>query len=204
MAQFKKYDEFVNEVRNVMVSGTSGRTVPELEHKRYELKKDIKDAKIGDYVNVTLPKGTVVHNLPGGVFAKHDSLKAKYCSGYKDETWNDKFGVSIRRTPETLQAIEDDSKILESIEINESTKWPDEVKGNDGIIWKKQREVKQSNRTIANYTPFYKGFDIDFGGHTFGSPSEMEKYIKSYIVSNNIYNKYKHIPETLDLSLKAI
>ena len=88
--------------------------------------------------------------------------------------------------------------------VNESTKWPDEVKGNDGIIWKKQREVKQGGRTVANYTPFYKGFDIDFGGHTFGSQAEMEKYIKSYIVSNNIYNKYKHIPETLDLSLPAI
>jgi len=79
--------------------------------------------------------------------------------------------------------------------LNESSKFPDQVEGNHGIIWVKQREQNQGTRTVANYVPFYKGYDIDFGGHTFGSKDEMEKYIKSYVLSNNVEHKYKYMPE---------
>ena len=79
--------------------------------------------------------------------------------------------------------------------LNESVKYPEQVKGNHGIIWVKQREQNQGTRTVANYVPFYKGYDIDAGGHTFGSTDEMEKYIKSYVLSHNVEHKYKSMPE---------
>jgi hypothetical protein len=115
-----KFKDFVNEVYNTPVSGTKAGWTTSLDHKRYELKKDVKGAIIGDYHNVVLPKGTIIWNLPGGVFAKHEDLKKKYCTGYKAERWNDQFGVMIRQMPEVLGDIEKSSKILESSEfVNE-------------------------------------------------------------------------------------
>jgi hypothetical protein len=110
MKKVKLFEDFLNEVTQRSVSGTSGRTYIVLDNSKYELKKDIKGARIGDYTNVTLPKGTIIYNLPGGVFAFHTELKTKY----KSEKWHDKFGVMIRQLPETLEAIEDNSKVLES------------------------------------------------------------------------------------------
>ena len=107
-------ESVVAEIKTSMVSGTSARTVSSLEDRKYELKKDVKGARIGDYVNVILPKGTIIYNLPGGVFAFHEELKTKYCTGYKSERWDDKFGVMVRSMPETLEAIEGNSKVLES------------------------------------------------------------------------------------------
>lgn len=111
------FESVVSEVNRSFVSGTSGRTLDSLEARKYELKKDVKGARIGDFTNVTLPKGTIIHNLPGGVFADHFSLKQKYTSKYSSQApqWNDKFGVMVRSMPETLKDIEDNSKVLESI-----------------------------------------------------------------------------------------
>ena len=106
--------ESVNEVSTSFVSGNSGRTTTHLDNKKYQLTKDVKGAQIGNYHNVVLPKGSIIHNLPGGVFVNHEELKAKYTS----EKWNDKFGVMIRTMPDTLLTIEKSSKILESV--NES------------------------------------------------------------------------------------
>ena len=50
--------ESVNELRSDMISGTSGRRTESLEDRKYELKKDAKGATIGNFSNVTLPKGT--------------------------------------------------------------------------------------------------------------------------------------------------
>lgn len=115
MKKIKLFEEFVSEVSKQMISGTSGRTITTLDNRKYELKKDVKDARIGDYINVVLPKGTIINNLPGGVFANHKDLKDKYCTGYKAQRWDDKFGVAIRTMPDTLEAIEDNSKVLESM-----------------------------------------------------------------------------------------
>ena len=108
------FEQYLNEVTQRSVSGNSGRTYTTLDNSKYELKKDVKDAKIGDYIDVILPKGTIITNLPGGVFANHKDLKDKYCTGYKAAKWHDKFGVAIRTMPDTLEAIENNSKILES------------------------------------------------------------------------------------------
>lgn len=73
--------------------------------------------------------------------------------------------------------------------INES-KFPDEVIGNDDIVWKKKRETSGT----ANYEPYWHGYSIDFGGVNFSSPDRLNAFIKDYVLSNNWYNKLKHLP----------
>ena len=75
------------------------------------------------------------------------------------------------------------NKIQESI--NEGFK--SEYKGNDGIIWKKGK----TQGGVTNFTPYYKGHNIDFGGHNFKTEKELKDFIKDYILSNQLYNKYK-------------
>lgn len=77
--------------------------------------------------------------------------------------------------------------IQESLEV-----WPSNIEGNDGIIWIKTKEYKDG---IVNYIPYYRGHNIDYGGVNFSSPEKLEAYIKSYILSNNLYNKYKYEKE---------
>jgi hypothetical protein len=127
-------NESVNELRSDMISGTSGRRIESLEDRKYELKKDVKGAKIGSFVNVTLPKGTIIYNLPGGVFADHFSLKNKYASrSSQGPQYFDKptfKGIMITSMPDTLAAIEKNSKVLESL--NELSSAQDGTKDSDG------------------------------------------------------------------------
>ena len=127
-------NEGVNELRSDMISGTSGRRIESLEDRKYELKKDVKGAKIGSFVNVTLPKGTIIYNLPGGVFADHFSLKNKYASrSSQGPQYFDKptfKGIMITSMPDTLAAIEKNSKVLESL--NELSSAQDGTKDSDG------------------------------------------------------------------------
>jgi hypothetical protein len=114
MKHVKLFEDFISEVTKHMISGNSGRTISTLDNKKYELKKDVKGAQIDDYIDVVLPKGTIIYNLPGGVFAYHDSLK-KYTSNFRGSKWNDKYGVQLRSMTETLEDIEKNSKVLESM-----------------------------------------------------------------------------------------
>ena len=61
-----------------------------------------------------------------------------------------------------------------------------EYKGNDGIIWKKGK----TRGGVTNFTPYYKGNDIDKGGHNFKTEKELKDFIKDYILSNQLYKKY--------------
>ena len=167
MKKIKLFEEFVSEVSKQMISGTSGRTITTLDNRKYELKKDVKDAKIGDYINVVLPKGTIITNLPGGVFANHKDLKDKYCTGYKSERWDEKFGVGIRTMPDTLEAIEDNSKVLESIDIEEIL---NELHLSSAGVKDFLRAVYNSNTNIIQklnfknfrgLTDYIKGSDIE-------------------------------------------
>lgn len=80
--------------------------------------------------------------------------------------------------------------------VNESKgKFPDEVIGNDQIVFKKEWEKMNGGKLAAKYNQYYKGYDIDFGGHIFGSVEELERFMKDYVLSNNLYNKYKYMPE---------
>ena len=72
--------------------------------------------------------------------------------------------------------------------------FPDEVVGNDQILFKKEWEKMNGGKLSAKYNLYYRGYDIDFGGHTFGSVAELEKFMKDYILSNTLYNKYKNMP----------
>ena len=64
---------------------------------------------------VTLPKGTIIYNLAGGVLADHKSLEQyetrsqKY---FKKPTYR---GIMIRQKPQTIRDIEKNSKVLESV-----------------------------------------------------------------------------------------
>ena len=129
MKHIKLFEQYVTEVTQQTISGTSGRTITTLDNRKYELKKDVKNARIGDYINVVLPKGTIITNIPGGVFANHKDLKDKYCTGYKSERWDDKFGVMIRTIPDTLVSIENNSKILESLDYLTEGVWANIMKG---------------------------------------------------------------------------
>ena len=105
---------------------------------------------------------------------------------YTDKTsgW---YGDSKAQYKLTHDVYVDTFVIKESI--NES-QWADQVPGNDDIVWVKTKEMGSK----ANYTPFYRGHEFDKGGYTFGSQSEMDKYINDYILSNQMYNKLKHEP----------
>ena len=107
--------ESVNELKRSLVSGTKAGSVHALEDREYELMKDVRDAKSGDYINIVLPKGTIIKNLPGGVFAMHPDLKKKYGS---NSNWTNKYGLGITSIEKTLGDIEDAGKVLESV--NES------------------------------------------------------------------------------------
>lgn len=107
----KLQNESVNEASTSFVSGNSGRTITHLDNKKYQLTKDVKGAQIGNYHSVVLPKGSIIHNLPGGVFVSHPSLKDKF-SGIKETP---KFGFRVTTNPNTLTTIEKSSKILESV-----------------------------------------------------------------------------------------
>ena len=117
---YKGFGEFLNEVSRSPVSGTKAGWTDSLEDKKYELTKDVKGVQIGDFTNVTLPKGTIIYNLPGGVFAYHFSLKQKYTGGYSSQQpkWVVRFGIMIRQMPDTLASIEKNGKVLESV-VNE-------------------------------------------------------------------------------------
>lgn len=109
-----KFKDFVNELHSNLVSGTMSGSITNLDHRKYELKKEIKGAKIGSHTNVILPKGTVIYNLPGGVFANHEELQKKYCTGWRSERWDPQYGVMLTSLPGVLGDIEKNSKILES------------------------------------------------------------------------------------------
>ena len=44
---------------------------------------------------------------------------------------------------------------------------------------------------VTNFTPYYKGHNIDFGGHNFKTEKELKDFIKNYILSIQLYNKYR-------------
>jgi len=110
----KNYSVF-NEATFRPNSGTMSGGTYGLDNRKYELKRDVKGVRIGDYTNVTLPKGTIIYNIPGGVFAHHRSLKS-YESGQNKYFNQSTFrGISVRQEKNTLISIEKNSKILESV-----------------------------------------------------------------------------------------
>jgi hypothetical protein len=133
----------------------------------------------------TLDKETIfkIYNVPKGAI-KPSAKKERW--GYSIKYTHPKTG-SLQTGFLSNSTIEKYLKgnVKESI-VNEGI-WKKEYKGNDGIIWKKEKEWKEK----ANYVPYYKGHNIDTGGYTFGTEKQLLKFIDDYIVSNQIYNKYR-------------
>jgi len=113
----KNYSVF-NEATFRPNSGTMSGGTYGLDNRKYELKRDVKGVRIGDYTNVTLPKGTIIYNLPGGLFAHHRSLKSYESRQNKYFNQSTFRGISVRQEKNTVISIEKNSKILESV--NES------------------------------------------------------------------------------------
>ena len=111
---FLKTDTKVFEATFRPTSGTMSGGTYRLDGRKYKLNRDVKGVQIGDYTNVTLPKGTIIYNIPGGVFAHHDVLAAyqsRQTPYYNQSTFN---GISIRREKNVILSIEKNSKLLES------------------------------------------------------------------------------------------
>ena len=150
MENVKNFNDFLSETSNASVSGTKAGWTTSLDHKKYELKQDIKGARIGGYSNVILPKGTLIINLPGGVFANHPDLKKNYCTGYGAERWDSQFGVMVNQMPETLESIEKTGKVLESEEsVNESTDL-DISKLSDGMLKEIRDVFNKAKQGLSN------------------------------------------------------
>jgi hypothetical protein len=139
--------EVMNEASTSFISGNSGRTTTHLDNTKYQLTKDVKGAQIGNYTNVVLPKGSIIHNLPGGVFVSHPSLKDKF----SDIREIPKFGLSIKRHPNTLTAIEKSSKILESVNEN---RWLDLKKDESSAQSKIGKGISNINKQLAEMERF--------------------------------------------------
>jgi hypothetical protein len=195
----KKKKEFhpdmMYELRSDMISGTSGRRIESLEDKKYELKKDVKGATIGNFSNVTLPKGTIIYNLPGGLFADHFSLKNKYSSrSSQGPQYFDKpnfKGIMIRQIPDVLAAIEKNSKVLESFntEVNEAKdnlylqlhkKYAEQIKGLKAKKIKKLTDLVSVQRRSMEDREDY--FDMD--------PKKKKELKAEYAEERKLFKKY--------------
>ena len=98
----------------VPVSGTKAGGTLHLDRRKYQLKKDVKDVQIGNYI-VTLPKGTILYNLAGGVLADHKSLEQYETRSQKYFKKSTYRGIMIRQKEQTIRDIEKNSKVLESV-----------------------------------------------------------------------------------------
>ena len=97
-------------------SGTKAGGTFELNNRKYELTSPIKNVTIGGRYVTTLPKGTILYNLAGGLLADHESLR-KFES--RSNQYFDKpnySGIMIRKDKEVLNNIIDNSKVLEFYE----------------------------------------------------------------------------------------
>ena len=110
-----KKDESVDEATFRPNSGTMSGGTYNLDNRKYELKKDVEGVQIGNYTNIVLPKGTIIYNIPGGVFADHSSLKRYENRSNKYFNKSTFKGISIIRKKETIFSIDKNSKILESL-----------------------------------------------------------------------------------------
>ena len=86
-------------------------------------------------------------------------------------------------------------KLFEQFIVEGKDVFPNEIVGNDQILFKKEWEKINGGKVSAKYNLNYKGYDIDLGGRIFGSVAELESFMKDYILSISVYNKYKNMPE---------
>ena len=185
-------DGTVTEATFTPSSGTMSGGTYGLDSRKYQLKKDVKGARIGNFTNVTLPKGTIIYNLPGGIFADHFSLKNKYSSRssqgprYFDQP---KFkGIMITSMPGTIKDIEKNSKVLESV--NEAKdnlylqlhkKYADQIKGLKAKKIKKLTDLVSVQRWAMEDEYDNSGFDRKAMSKQF---NDERKLFKQYMAGD--------------------
>lgn len=113
-----------------------------------------------------------------GAEAEMDSAKAKLKAAQAA------MKNTIKKSKEKIKA----AKSQPIDEIVTEAKMPNKFIGNDEIVYLKTKETSRG----AHYNLYYKGHDIDKGGHSFGSEKELEDFAGNYILSNQWYNKLKH------------
>ena len=97
-------------------SGTKAGGTFSLNNRKYELTSPVKNVTIGGRYVTTLPKGTILYNLAGGLLADHESLRKfeSPSSQYFDKS--NYSGIRIRQDKEVLNNIINNSKVLEFYE----------------------------------------------------------------------------------------
>jgi len=94
-------------------SGTKAGGTFELNNRKYELTSPIKNVTIGGRYVTTLPKGTILYNLAGGLLADHESLRKFESRSNQYFDKSNYSGIMIRKDKEVLNNIIDNSKVIE-------------------------------------------------------------------------------------------
>ena len=159
--------------------------------------------KIGGINNLKRTNGATVGNNFGTTIEEWKNNPrgiAKEASEFLTDAIHLKWiNKKARSEGQTIKwALKDDySSVIEdlvnkSLGLSESVvteaKMPNKFIGNDEIVYLKTKETSRG----AHYNLYYKGHDIDKGGHSFGSEKELEDFAGNYILSNQWYNKLKH------------
>ena len=141
------------------------------------------DSKIGTHL---VPVKIVKEEMDESVGAELDLIKqsSKDVKDFIKKVFRDSDFRAMKNDKDFVKYLK---SMYEGIEpaVNEGFK--SEYKGNDGIVWKKGN----SRGGVTNFTPYYKGHDIDKGGHNFKTEKELKDFIKNYILSRDQYHKYK-------------
>jgi len=139
-------------------SGTMSGGVLQLDNRKYQLKKDIKNVKIGSYI-VTLPKGTILYNIAGGLFADHKSLE-QYADRNRQYFKKPTFkGIQITQKTDTIKDIDKNSKVLENVAPNHNGKSAPFGSGYDELkeaCWDNYKQVgmkTKGGKQVPNCVP---------------------------------------------------
>lgn len=94
------------------ISGNNGGFISDLSKKYYHLNAEIKGVEIGGCYFITLPKGTLITNVSGGVFAYHKELILKYSKAFR---YDNLIGFRIKKSVDILELIEKYGEVTEAI-----------------------------------------------------------------------------------------
>ena len=176
----------IKEITTTPVSGTKAGFTYSLDNRKYVLTNDVEGAQIGDYTNITLPKGTVLYNLPGGLMADHESLRqyAKLSGNiYFDKPTY--AGIGIRRMPDILTAIENNSNVIEE-SLNENMgEWPKELTSRYSDEYRFELEKVTPTYQDKPGRAKYRVIDIESGElkgtPVFGTPESLMAFADDLI-----------------------
>ena len=184
-------------------SGTKSGGVLRLDNRKYQLKKDIKNVTIGNYI-VTLPKGTILYNIAGGLFADHKSLE-------QYETRNQRYfkkptfrGIQVRQKTDTIKGVEKNSKVLENVAPNHDGKSAPFGSGYDELkeaCWKGYKAVggkMKNGKQVPNCVPesiVKEGVMSDLHLLINKSKSEQE-FVKTFF--KNYGKQVKKTPDSVE------